>query len=70
VRDGVEDVVSNPRRPGEAGTKIVHDELHAVAEKKALEDLGFIVIEITTRLCQISSSSRTILTTSLPISSR
>lgn len=28
--------------------KIVPDELHAEAEKKALEDLGFIVTEITT----------------------
>jgi len=28
--------------------KIVPDELRADAEKKALEDLGFIVVEITT----------------------
>jgi hypothetical protein len=28
--------------------KIVPDELHAEAEKKAVEDLGFIIISITT----------------------
>jgi hypothetical protein len=41
-------VYRNPSRPDESGMKIVPDELHAEAEKKALEDLGFIVIEITT----------------------
>jgi hypothetical protein len=41
-------VYRNPRRPDEVGMKIVPDELHAEAEKKALEDLGFIVTEITT----------------------
>ena len=41
-------VYRNPRRPDETGMKIVPDELRAKAEKKALEDLGFIVISITT----------------------
>lgn len=41
-------VYRNPRRPDEMGMKIVPDELRAEAEKKALEDLGFIVIKITT----------------------
>jgi hypothetical protein len=40
-------VYRNPRRPDEFGMKIVPDESSAEAEKKALEDLGFIVTEIT-----------------------
>jgi hypothetical protein len=40
-------VYRHPRRPDEVGMKIVPDELRATAEKKALEALGFIVIEIT-----------------------
>jgi hypothetical protein len=40
-------VYRHPRRPDEVGMKIVPDELRAAAEKKALETLGFIVIEIT-----------------------
>ena len=41
-------VYRNPRRPDELGMKIVPDELGAEAERKALEELGFIVISITT----------------------
>ena len=37
----------NPRRPGEAGVKIVQDEQQAQAEKKRLEAEGFVVIEMT-----------------------
>jgi len=41
-------VCRNPRRPDELGMRIVPDESRAEAEKKALEDLGFIAVEITT----------------------
>ena len=41
-------VYRNPRRSDELGVKIVPDELRAEAERRALEDLGFIVISITT----------------------
>jgi hypothetical protein len=37
----------NPRRPGEAGMKLVPDQSQRAAEKEILEGLGFIVIEIT-----------------------
>jgi hypothetical protein len=40
-------IYRNPKRPDEAGIKIVPDERFAEAEKKALEDLGFIVISVT-----------------------
>jgi hypothetical protein len=36
----------NPRQPGEAGMKVVPDQSHSAAEKKILEERGFIVIEI------------------------
>jgi hypothetical protein len=37
----------NPRRPGEAGVKLIADESQRAAEKEILEGLGFIVLEIT-----------------------
>jgi hypothetical protein len=37
----------NPRRPGEAGVKLVPDQSQRAAEKEILEGLGFTVIEIT-----------------------
>ena len=37
----------NPRRPGEAGVKLVPDQSQRAAEKEILEGLGFIVLEIT-----------------------
>jgi hypothetical protein len=40
-------VYRHPRRPDETGMKIVPDELHAEAEKKALEAQGFVVTSIT-----------------------
>jgi hypothetical protein len=40
-------IYRNPKRPDEAGIKIVPNERCAEAEKKALEDLGFIVISVT-----------------------
>jgi len=40
-------VYQNPRRPGEAGVRIVQDEQQAEAQKKLLEARGFVVIEIT-----------------------
>ena len=36
----------NPRRPGEAGVKVIPDPLERAAEKEILEGLGFIVLEI------------------------
>jgi hypothetical protein len=36
----------NPRRPGEAGVKVIPDQLQRAAEKEILEGLGFIVLEI------------------------
>ena len=37
----------NPRRPGEAGMKLVPDQSQRAVEKKILEKLGFTVVEIT-----------------------
>jgi hypothetical protein len=37
----------NPRRPGEAGVKLVPDHSQKAAEQEILEGLGFTVIEIT-----------------------
>ena len=39
----------NPRRPGEAGVKVIPDQLRRAAEKEILEGLGFIVLEIALR---------------------
>jgi hypothetical protein len=36
-----------PRRPGEAGVKLVPDQSQRATEKEILEGLGFIVIETT-----------------------
>jgi hypothetical protein len=40
-------VYRNPRRPGEAGMKIVPDQSQRAAEKEILKGLGFTVIELT-----------------------
>jgi hypothetical protein len=47
VRVGLKILYRNPRRPGEAGVKLVADPLQGGAEKELLEELGFTVIEIT-----------------------
>jgi hypothetical protein len=47
VRVGLKLLYRNPRRPGEAGIKLVPDRSHRAAEKKILEKLGFTVVEIT-----------------------
>ena len=44
---GLKLLYRNPRRPGEAGMKLVPDQSQSAAEKKILEKLGFTVIEIT-----------------------
>jgi hypothetical protein len=47
VRVGLKIHYRNPRRPGEAGMKLVPDPSQGAAEKEVLERLGFTVIEIT-----------------------
>jgi hypothetical protein len=47
VRVDLKLLYRNPRRPGEAGMKLVPDRWQRAAEKKILEELGFTVIEIT-----------------------
>ena len=37
----------NPRRPGEAGMKLIPDQSQRAAEKEILEGFGFTIIEIT-----------------------
>jgi hypothetical protein len=44
---GLKILYRNPRRPGEAGVKLVPDESQGAAEKEILEGLGFSAIEIT-----------------------
>lgn len=44
---GLKILYRNARRPGEAGMKLVPDQLQRAAERKRLEGLGFTVIEIT-----------------------
>ena len=44
---GLKILYRNPRRPGEAGMKLVPDQSQRAAEKEILEELGFTVIEIT-----------------------
>jgi hypothetical protein len=46
-RVGLKILYRNPRRPGEAGMKLVPDQSQRAAEKELLEGLGFTVIEIT-----------------------
>ena len=46
-RLGLKIIYRNPRRPGEAGVKLVPDPSQRAAEKELLEELGFTVIEIT-----------------------
>ena len=46
-RLGLKILYRNPRRPGEAGMKLVPDPSQRAAEKELLEGLGFTVIEIT-----------------------
>ena len=43
---GLKILYRNPRRPGEAGMKLVPDPSQRAAEKELLEGLGFTVIEI------------------------
>jgi hypothetical protein len=47
VRVGLKILYRNPRRPGEAGMKLVPDQSQRATEKEILEGLGFTVIEIT-----------------------
>jgi hypothetical protein len=47
MRVGLKIPYRNPRRPGEAGMKLVPDPSQRAAEKKILKGLGFTVIEIT-----------------------
>jgi hypothetical protein len=44
---GLKILYRNPRRPGEAGMKLVPDQSQKAAEKEILEGLGFTVIEMT-----------------------
>jgi hypothetical protein len=44
---GLKILYRNPRRPGEAGMKLVPDQSQRVEEKNILERLGFTVVEIT-----------------------
>ena len=44
---GLKILYRNPRRPGEAGMKLVPDQSQRAAEKEILEGLGFTVIEMT-----------------------
>jgi hypothetical protein len=46
-RLGLKILYRNPRRPGEAGMKLVPDQSQRAAEKGLLEGLGFTVIEIS-----------------------
>ena len=46
-RVGLKILYRNPRRPGEAGVKLVPDPSQRAAEKEILKGLGFSVIEIT-----------------------
>ena len=56
---GLKILYRNARRPGEAGLKLVPDQLQRAAERKCLEGLGFTVIEITS--VPIARVSRTLL---------
>jgi hypothetical protein len=47
VRVGLKLLYRNPRRPGEAGMKLVPDQSQKAAEKMILEKLGFTVVEVT-----------------------
>ena len=44
---GLKILYRNPRRPGEAGMKIVPDQSQRAAEKEILKGFGFTVIELT-----------------------
>jgi len=44
---GLKILYRNPRRPGEAGMKLVPDPSQRAAEKEILKGLGFTVVEIT-----------------------
>jgi hypothetical protein len=46
-RVGLKILYRNPRRPGEAGMKLVPDPSQRAAEQEILKGLGFTVIEIT-----------------------
>src|SRR5271168_4303068 len=47
VRVSLKILYRNPRRPGEAGIKLVPDQSQKAAEREILEGLGFTVIEMT-----------------------
>jgi hypothetical protein len=47
MRVGLKILYRNALKPGEAGMKLVPDQLQRAAERKRLEGLGFIVIEVT-----------------------
>jgi len=47
MRVGLKIRYRNPRRPGEAGVKLVPNQSQRATEKEILEGLGFIVLEIT-----------------------
>jgi hypothetical protein len=47
VRVGLKILYRNPRRPDEAGVKLVPDQSQKAAEREILEGLGFTVIEMT-----------------------
>jgi hypothetical protein len=46
-RVGLKILYRNPRRPGEAGVKLIPDQSQRAAEKEILKGLGFTIIEIT-----------------------
>lgn len=59
---GLKILYRNPRRPGEAGMKLVPDPSQRAAEKEILEGLGFTVIEITAAsFAQAPHPARTLL---------
>lgn len=43
---GLKILYRNPRRPGEAGVKLIPDQSQRAAEKEILKGLGFTIIEI------------------------
>jgi hypothetical protein len=47
MRVGSKILYRNPRRPGEAGMKLVPDQSQRAAEKEILIGLGFTAIEMT-----------------------
>jgi hypothetical protein len=58
VRVGLKILYRNPRRPGEAGIKLVPDQSQKAAEREILERLGFTVIEMTPAPFTLISSDK------------